>query len=335
VSRYDDRSQKVEASVRLASWNTWLLAPRLWANGPRLPGLSGWFAPEVERRAPLVARAIAGRFDVVALHEAFEASERTAIAGAWPEATLVEGPGPRRPRLAGSGLATTVAPTVELLRSEQLAFRTGGDLRDSDTFATKGALLTTVAYDPDLPPLDVVSTHLFAGGDLFPVPGATDAARHHRARMAQVDELVAFVERTHDPAHLLAVVGDLNVPAHDPTLEDPSSRYRDLAGRLGALGLRDLWADHGVGPGPTCTFTDADQLPADPDEPDRVADDPATGGAPVGERIDYLWLATPPGATVRVDRPRRWAFPGRGVTGGPAGSLSDHLLLSVTLHVSA
>jgi hypothetical protein len=341
VSRYEDRSDAVEGTVRLAFWNAWLLAPRLWSGGPRMPGLPGWFAPNVDERAPLVARAVANRFDLVALSEVFDASERAAVAAAWPDATLVEGPTNRRPRITGSGLATLAGPTVEVLRAERHSFRSGGDLRDSDTFASKGALLTTVSFDPDLPPIDVVSTHLFAGGDLFPVPGATDASRHHAARMRQVDELVAFVDRARDPSHLLAVVGDFNVPAvdPDPRLPDPEARYRDLAARLGTLGLRDVWADHGVGSGATCTFASADDLPADPDEPDRVLDedDGDRGGAPstsAGERIDYLWLAVPEGIDVTIERPRRWAFPGRGVGGGPAGSLSDHLLLSVTLHVS-
>jgi endonuclease/exonuclease/phosphatase family metal-dependent hydrolase len=323
--------------VRIAFWNTWLLAPRLWPTGPRLPGMDGWFAPEVEARAPLVARAVAGRFDVVALAECFERSEQDAVARGWPGSTFVSGPARHGARRQGSGLATLAGPDVTVVRTAKHAYRSGGDLRDSDTFATKGALFVAVRVADGLPPVEVVSTHLFAGGDLFPVPGADDASRHHAARMRQVDELVAFVDAHHDPASPLLVVGDFNVPAHDPdpVLPEPQARYRDLAERLAGIGLVDVWAGHGSGPGHTCTFTDAADLPADPDEPDRVADDadgdPAT--AP-GERIDYLWLASPPGLGVDVERPRRWSFTGRGVTGGPAGSLSDHLALSVTLRLS-
>ena len=52
------------------------------------------------------------------------------------------------------------------------------------------------------------------------------------------------------------------------------------------------------------------------------------------ERIDYLWLAQPTtGRQVTADRPRRWGFPRPGVHGGLAGTLSDHLALSVTLHL--
>ena len=154
--------------------------------------------------------------------------------------------------------------------------------------------------------------------------------------MAQIDELLAFIDRQHDPANPLLVVGDLNVAAYDPDpdLADPTERYRDLSERLGSVGLVDLWAAHGVGPGHTCSFEHPDEIPAAPDDHDAVADDPLADPATApGERIDYLWLAVPDGVTVEVDRPRRWAFRGRPARGGKAGSLSDHLALSTTLHV--
>jgi endonuclease/exonuclease/phosphatase family metal-dependent hydrolase len=324
------------ATLRVAFWNTWLLAPRVWPGGPKMPGLPGWFAPDVEQRAPLVAEAIAGRFDVAALSEVFDVQERKALGDAWPEAQVVEGPRTRFTKLTSSGLATVVDPThAELRFVKRHAYRSGGDFRDSDTFASKGALLTTIRLANGTE-VDVVSTHLIAGGDLFPIPGHDDQARHHRARMAQVDELLAFVERQHDPANALLVVGDLNVAAHDPDpdLDDPTERYEDLAGRLGSIGLVDLWATHGVGPGHTCSFDDPTQIPPAPDDEDAVDDDPAGDPATAaGERIDYLWLAVPDGLEVAAERPRRWAFPGRPATGGPAGSLSDHLALSTTLHI--
>lgn len=323
--------------VRVAFWNTWLLSPRLWPTGPRMPGMSGWFAPEVEARAPLVARAVADRFDVVALAECFERSEQDAVARGWPGATFVAGPQRQGLKRQGSGLAALVAPGRRVVRTARHAYRSGGDLRDSDTFATKGAQLVAVHVAGDLPPVEVVSTHLFAGGDLFPVPGADDVTRHHAARMRQVDELVAFIEEQHDPASPLLVVGDFNVPAQDddPTLPEPQARYRDLAERLARIGLVDVWAGHGVGPGHTCTFREATDIPSDPDEPDRVLDIADDGPDAPGERIDYLWLSSPAGLEVEVDRPRRWSFTGRGIPGGPAGSLSDHLALSVTLRLSA
>ncbi|MCU1355019.1 MAG: endonuclease/exonuclease/phosphatase [Acidimicrobiales bacterium] len=323
------------ADVRVGFWNTWLLAPRLWSGGPRLPDLGNWFGRDVAERAPLVARALAGRFDVAALSEVFEQSEHAAIADAWPEADLIAGPQRRGLKVAGSGLATLVDRTrADVVFVARHQYRSGGDFRDSDTFASKGALLTTVRMSPDLPDLDVVSTHLIAGGDLLPIPGHDDQVRHHRARMAQADELVDFVTREHDPDNVLLVVGDFNVVFHDPdpSLADPRSRYEDLSARLTAIGLEDVWLAHGSGPGDSCSFARPTDLPPADDDPDAVADDPeADPATSPGERIDYVWLRRPAGVLVDVARPRRWAFPGRGPQGGRAGSLSDHLAVSTTL----
>lgn len=131
-------------------------------------------------------------------------------------------------------------------------------------------------------------------------------------------------------------MGDFNVPVHDPEarLDHATERYEELRDQMEAAGFADLWAEHGVGPGHTCTFSVASDLPPDPDEPDAVLDDrDADPVNEAGERIDFLWLSVPTGLTVDVERPRRWSFPGRGVRGGPAGSLSDHLALSATLHL--
>ena len=321
--------------LRVAFWNAWLLAPRFWSNGPPLPGGDKFFAPDVAERAPEVGHALAGRFDVVAMSEVFEPSEQQGVVGGWPGAELVPGPPRKGLKLTGSGLATLVDQArARVTFVARHAYRSGGDLRDSDTFATKGALLTTIEVDPAFPSVDLVSTHLFAGGDLFPIPGHDDQRRHHAARMRQVDELVRFVEDEHDPGHVLLIVGDFNVQAYDrdPQAADPTGDHRDLVAHLEPLGLTDVWAAHGIGPGPTCTFPTADRLPPDPDKPDAVLDDPEGPVLdPPSERIDYLWLHVPDGVQVDVGRPRRWAFPGRSVRGGPGGSLSDHLALSTTL----
>src|SRR4051794_5841212 len=331
------RAKPTGTELRVAFWNAWLLAPRLWPGGPKVPGGERFFAPDVQGRAPLVGEALRGRFDVVALGEVFEPSERAGVSHGWPEAALIPGPGRSGIRPTTSGLATLAdEDRVRVPFVARHGYRAGGDVRDSDTFATKGALLTTLLVGDDVPPVDLVSTHLFAGGDLFPVPGANDQARHHRARMGQVDELLRFVEHQHDPDHVLLVVGDFNVAEHDPdpALDDPTERYCDLADRMTSTGLEDLWRAHGIGPGHTCSFKVPADVPADPDEPDAVADDPkADPLTSPGERIDYLWLSAPDGVRVDVARPRRWAFPGRGRRGGRAGSLSDHLAVSTTLMI--
>ncbi|MCB0976086.1 MAG: endonuclease/exonuclease/phosphatase family protein, partial [Acidimicrobiales bacterium] len=310
----------------------------VWPGGPAVPGGDRFFAPAVRERAPLVGAAVRGRFDVCAMSEVFDAEQQRSVAAAVPGARSVVGPGTGRFRFVGSGLMTLVDEArVDVTHVESVTFRSGGDVRDSDTFATKGALLCRVRVAPDLPEVDVVSTHLFAGGDLFPVPGANDTSRHHRVRMRQVDELVSFVDANRRPSNPLLVVGDFNVAATDadPRLSSPDERYEDLRLRLGALGLTDVWAKLGVGDGKSCSFESASDLPPDPDEPDQVADATTGPATEPGERIDYLWFAPPAddGIEVTVERPRRWSFPGRGVQGGPAGSLSDHLALSVTLRL--
>lgn len=336
-------------------WNTWLLRPRVWPGGPALPFTDQIFAPQVTRRAGLVGQALAGRFDVCALAECFEPSEQRTVARAWENGAVQAGPRRGRTRFTSSGLVTVVDPDAgagaSVVGTAAHRFTAGGDLRDSDTYASKGALLVRVRLGggPEDgtagPAVDIVSTHLIAGGDWLPVPGANNHRRHHRARMAQVDELVSFVEEHRDRSNPLLLAGDFNVAAHDTHpdfADDPGRPYRELTERLAPLGVEDLWATHGLGAGSTATFDAPDQIPADPGEPDRVADllDSDPGAAP-GQRIDYLWFGPAPTGpenldrtTATVDRPRRWAFPRPQVRGGPAGSLSDHLALSVTLHLS-
>lgn len=327
-----------DRSLRVAFWNTWLLSPHLWPGGPRVPRADKLFAPDVARRAELVGEAIRDRFDVCALGEAFETAEQAAIAeGASPSRLI---PGPRRafPRFTGSGLATLVDERrARVLATSAHAYRHGGDLRDSDTFAAKGALHVRVEVDPAAPAVDIVSTHLFAGGGFFSGFGATDARRHHAVRVGQLRELVDFVASVRSPDAALLLIGDFNVCAHDPdpSLTRSTERYEELTQLLAPLNVVDVWAEQGVGLGHTCTFTAPADLPSDPTEPDRVVDidadlDPL---AAAGERIDYLWFSPAPSdpTAFTLDRPRRWAFGGRDARGGPAGSLSDHLALSVTL----
>ena len=327
-----------DRSLRVAFWNTWLLSPRLWPGGPTVPRADNVFAPDVARRAPLVGAAIAREFDVCALGEAFEDTELDAILAANPHRKLLQGPRRAFPRFTSSGLATLVDERrAAITASNTHAYRAGGDLRDSDTFAAKGALHVRLEVDPNLPGIDLVSTHLFAGGGFFSGFGATDVRRHHAVRVAQLRELVEFVTSVRSPDAALLLVGDFNVCAHDPdpSLAKPTERYDEFQQILAPLNVVDVWAEDGVGLGHTCTFERAEDLPSDPANSDRVIDvdadlDPLDVA---GERIDYLWFAPSESnpTAFTVGRPRRWSFGGRDARGGPAGSLSDHLALSVSL----
>lgn len=326
-------------TLRILFWNAWLLQPTFRSGGPALPGGERFFAPMVRERARLVGEALAGRFDVVALAETFEPAEQQAVLAAWEGrrgVAAIAGPGRRSTSFAGSGLFTIVDGRPVRLTAQHTYAAHGSRLLDADDWAVKGALLVELDLGEERPGLDVVSTHLFAGGDLFPLRGSQDGERHHRVRMAQVDELVRFVDELHRPENALLLVGDFNVAAHDARLPgDPTTRYDELAAGLGKVGLADLWVEHGVGIGTTATGDLVPLLDPAVDEPDAVADlDPADGGPihpdPVGTRIDHLWFRQPDvGPPFATDCVRRWGFP-RDIGGGRR-RLSDHLAVSVDL----
>lgn len=325
-----------------------------------MPAIGELAAPAVADRSVEIGRALSGRFDIAAFSEAFEPPDRARLVEAWGSPVkAVAGP-PRSIRhgplgFASSGLFTVVdGPT--LLRSETHRYATRGSyLHDADALANKGVLMVEVEVLPGAGRLEVYSTHLIYGTGLVGGRKAHDAVRRHRLRMAQLDELVEFVGRVHRPGNVIAIVGDMNVPAHAPDYPDgPTAQHDDLMARLAPLGMRDLWSELGVGVGDTCGLAaDAFADQTDPDLPGALTDrpgdpaDPAAHAVPaVPEafareryRIDYLLLQGPrDDHRLRLDaeRPRRYAFH------RPAGApdrerlprLSDHLAVTVELHPS-
>ena len=343
--------------VRLLFWNVFLLKPRPIPGLPGLPAIGELAAPAVHERASAIGRRLRGRFDIAALSEVFEPDDRARVEAGWASSTLDVAVGPQRevrrgaPGFASSGLCTLV-DRYPMTRTETHQFATRGSyLHDADALANKGVLMVEVDVLPGAGRLEVYSTHLIYGTGLVGGQTAQDPVRRHRLRMAQVDELVAFVQRVHDPANVVAIVGDCNVPAVAPAYPDgPTAQHDDLLERLAPLGMRDLWSESGVGAGDTCgNALDpfADQI--DLVEPDALVDRPdeaaATALAAAGPdpeiaaeryRIDYLFLQRPREEhTLRLtpSAPRRFAFP-RGVT-APARDrlprLSDHLAVAVEL----
>ena len=342
--------------LRLLFWNVFLLHPHPIPGGPGLPAVADLAAPAVAERATAIGRALRERFDVVALSEAFEPADRDRIAEAWGGDTLRTAAGPPRSLLRGplgfasSGLFTLVDHHRVARRVDHRFRNRGSYLYDADALSNKGVLLVEVDLGDTAGVggnLEVYSTHLCWGTGLLPVGDAKNPRRRHRVRMAQIDELVRFVGRTHRPGNVIAVVGDMNVPAHDPAHPDgPTAPYDDLVARLGALGLRDLWPDHGSGDGHTCgapTDPFADQV--DPDDPDALVDDPDPAvyvdpaHLAARERIDYLFLAEPdPAQRVRIEATsvRRYAFP-RAADASHRDRLvrlSDHLAIGADLVVT-
>jgi hypothetical protein len=272
------------ATLRFGFLNTYLLRVPL----PFVPGRHLHAVPAVRARATEIGTWLAGRHDVTGLSEVFEPEDLDALAGAWAggrRLEVVAGPGPRRPQ-AGSGLALLAdGPTA--VRTDAVVYaERGRRLFDSDAWADKGAL----AVELDIG-VEVVVTHLLAG-DLSGLHRHVDGQLARRRR-AQVEELLALLERFHRDGRPTIVAGDFNIRAGSPT-------GRWLAERMAGLGFVDAWAVAGEGDG-------------------------ATSG---GERIDYAFVR---GADVEAcsvawperaaDAPEREALP----------TLSDHAAVEITL----
>lgn len=341
-------------TIRLVFWNTFLLHPHPIPGGPGLPEIGELAAPAVAERAGAIGRALAARFDVAVLAEAFEPADRRRLLEGWGSDDLGTASGPGRSLLHGplgfasSGLFT-VADGRRIVRTSTLRFRTRGSYRyDADALANKGVLLAEIELPGRIGNLEVYSAHLCWGTGLLGGSKATDPIRRHAIRMAQADELVAFVRHTHRPQNVIIVAGDMNVPARDDTFpEGPTAQYDDLAARLGAVGVRDLWPVLGTGTGVTsgrATDEFADQC--DPDDPDALVDNEGDAAADVDARdlaervrIDYVFLQAPDsrhGARVQANSIRRYAFP-RSLLApkrNRLGRLSDHLAIGVDLAVS-
>lgn len=339
--------------IRLVFWNTFLLHPHPIPGGPGLPAVADLAAPAVPERATAIGAALSGRFDVAALAEAFEPADHVRLREAWGSGTLTTATGPGRSLLRGplgfasSGLLTLVNGR-RITRRATHRFRTRGSyLHDADALANKGVLLVEIDLGDVGGNLELYSTHLCWGTGLLPGGNAKDPRRRHDIRMAQLDELTRFVRRTHRPGNVIAVVGDMNVPAARRSYPDgPTAEYAGLVERLGSLGLKDLWTTHGSGDGWTCGApTDEFADEADPDDPDALVDDADAAAVDparlaMRERIDYLFLAEPdPTQRVRVEATsvRRYAFP-RAVAASKRDRLvrlSDHLAIGTDLVVSA
>lgn len=349
-----DADTDLPQRLRLLFWNVYLLQPRLIPGGPPLPAIRELSAPVVGPRAAEIAATLPGQYDVVALAEAFDPQERRRVLGGWAarsDIASVAGPErsfpPRGPiSFASSGLFTVV-DGHRVVRTDQHRFEARGErLWDADAWSNKGVLLVEIAPGSaggdgaGAGHLELYSTHLFWGAGMLPGPRANDHERRHRVRMAQIDELLAFVERTHRPENVAVVVGDLNVRVHDVDRPDhPNHWYEDLAARMARLDFVDTWAAAGMGPGHTCGGERDPFDEEDPDEPGRLLDDAAEPeGRPDRERIDYCWVQRSQHAhrlAVSFERPRRRAFPrpAAGRRRDLMPRMSDHLALEVTLRL--
>ncbi len=291
--------------------------------------------PRVTERARELGHALRGNYDVLALAEIFDERDLHALLAAWdrddaPQAHV--GPVPSTRGLSQtSGLATVVdGPTVGRVAARGYETR-GRRLHDADAWAEKGALLCELLVGDVT--IELTSTHLLAGGGLFPrFPWTRD--RSDEFRSDQLRELRAFVDHHHRPGNLQLIVGDFNVPSTDERGESTEA-YRELAGLF--EDLDDLWHRSDVrGRGPTADIVEhAAEFTVDPDDARFYVDQPLAGPPPSATsgsaRIDYAFGS--PEIEVRNLRRRRLARPEDGPGRLEISTLSDHVGLHLELLV--
>lgn len=267
------------------------------------------------------------------------------------ERRVIHGPPPGRgPGRVGSGLLTVVEPHAadrwHVTRVSGQPFHTHGHhLQDADAWATKGVAMVELSpVSPNdssttaaAPGIEIVVTHMFAGGLGITRP---DRARAARLRMRQMTELVDLVSAWHRRDNALIVCGDFNINFAERVAGSHTFGEAQFArAALGQLGLVDAWDLAGKGEGWTSHHSRLDALcRPDPTDP-RFADDSDDNGPEPDdphERLDAIFLPEPgsPGPQVEVRKIRRRAFPTTEPRAWkPVSTLSDHMALHLELSV--
>jgi endonuclease/exonuclease/phosphatase family metal-dependent hydrolase len=206
--------------------------------------------PELKPRA-LEIGAIAGQdYDIACLCEVFSHARRMQLLSAAQAAgrpiQYVEGPDDSGDTTLADGGLFTLAFQRPILHSDWTIFdgdSRGEYFRDADAWANKGVLLTVV--DVGVGHLEIYSTHLMNGGDLITVPAwvpvlnilfpELSPQERLALQLKQVDRLVAFYKKHHNPKNIALVVGDFNIAA------DVKNRYDALVAKMSAINMRDVW----------------------------------------------------------------------------------------------
>jgi hypothetical protein len=209
----------------------------------------------------------------------------------------------------------------------------GTTLNDADAWAQKAVIYSRVNVGVGF--IDLYSTHLHSGGDmpnLGPLNSTPTDEAKHAVRIQQCEELVDFINKTHDRKNVAILTGDFNINAHD------TNKYNELSSVMSKANLFDLWALQygntamGMTNAPNGDFNKVCPMPK------AVACDemkalPADHG---GSRIDYIFIEAPSNqhtfnldVTVMQRRPFKRAVPTEGEQ-----FMSDHLGLSIGLFCS-
>jgi len=301
----------VSVELRLLFLNCYLL--RALEFPARRPVVRLGSAPEIEERARELADRLAGEYEVACLAEVFDRREALTLStpSKGPGPHLVVGPTPdgRRRFFTSSGLVDLVDGPKIVKSARHIFGHRGSPLHDPDALACKGGLF--VELDVGLSAnLEVVSTHLIAGGDLFPRGGLRRTDEERRAasntlrilRQAQVAELAHFIATHHKPANTTLVVGDFNIAHRDPDADDPAGPYEDLLRSLSSpIELWDECSPGGHGMTANLTGPGSVAFVADPTDPRFFADDePLPAATDEVSRIDHAFLQVESRSAIEV-----------------------------------
>lgn len=239
----------------------------------------------------------------------------------------------------GSGLLNiSVDYTIKF--AQRYVFEERGSItEDADYFSNKGVLLTEIDVGFDDSRLEVYSTHLFNGGFEKTPP---DSERID-TQLKQVDELVTFVQKTHQPQNVALIAGDFNIPA-------ASDGYNWLMQRMLKINMTDVWIGRNDTKGFTSSFLGknsegrlkARKFICVPEQSMKeYCDDEESDKSKFHtDRIDYIFIQKPQpehGINVDFTRPRRRPFLREESAEGfdEIESMSDHLGLETTLVISS
>lgn len=228
--------------------------------------------------------------------------------------------------IASSGLLTVIPGPYSLIGYNREKFNNEGDKkRDADAWSNKGIVLAVVDTGFNTK-FELYSTHLIYGGDFHDISpqDRMDVQRE------QIDQLVSFIQRTHNPTNFILVAGDFNLDAG-------SGYYEELRGRMeDRLELEDVWTRYAQSRyGSRLGKTD-NPAACEWEHGRDFADDGIGGAVDDSGRIDYIFVQKPCDShdiTIDVSRPRRRLFhPDPSLPGyDHIQYLSDHIGLELSL----
>lgn len=304
--------------------------------------------PALEPRAHEIGYTIRREYDIAALCEVFKKREKERILEAWPadhQPFSAAGPDDSGLAMASSGLFTinNQYPIVQT-RIKRHKFKNKGKLeRDADAWSNKGVLLTEIDLGLPRGGLEIYSTHIFAGNSLLDetdlgtitIGGNPSDIERHNIRLKQVDELIDFVKRHHQPQNVAMIVGDFNLPVNKDGYGTD-----DLIWKMQEIDMEDIWITRGDNTyGYTTKMDDKDKAdricPIDTND-NRYCDDLLDPGEKISRRIDHIFIEKQKpehGFILDFTRPRRVRFE-RSASARDRDKIaymSDHLGLTTTL----